>query len=352
MECPNCQFQNVPGMRACARCQSTLDLSSVQIEPPRAGVRVLPTSVRQASFRGGLALGNGLRRAGRSIKVHPDLNMGALARSVIPGWGHRRLGYRRFGWGATAAWLFLAFVAFFMQGGPGGWTAYFVLVGWHSFVVSLILANALRDASMRRRVVVGILAYALLNGLIYLPAGLLMRQFVVPFTAAGIASGPVLRNGDVVLRTGPWLGPGLLDRGDVVVYRFIRLQVGGHANAQGGFGIDRVLAVPGDEVSMGSEGVRVNGTLLAKDAGPLRPILLPTFTTTVPEGSYLILPSVLQIHLQGDQSLRDALIRSVCLVPASEIDGKVLCRTRPFARAGALRPDDAARTAAGKEVGP
>lgn len=39
MQCPSCDFNNMPGMKRCARCQASLALGSVDVIPPRASKR-------------------------------------------------------------------------------------------------------------------------------------------------------------------------------------------------------------------------------------------------------------------------------------------------------------------------
>src|SRR5215470_12661603 len=51
MECPNCSFQNMPGQVNCVRCQSRLNLATVDYLPPRAGDRALTRGIRRSATR-------------------------------------------------------------------------------------------------------------------------------------------------------------------------------------------------------------------------------------------------------------------------------------------------------------
>ena len=43
MQCPNCQFQNMPGANACVRCGTSMQLraEAIDVHPPRARPLVL-----------------------------------------------------------------------------------------------------------------------------------------------------------------------------------------------------------------------------------------------------------------------------------------------------------------------
>lgn len=343
MECPNCQFQNIPGLRACARCQSLLNLAGVPVDPPRAAARMLPARVRHAGFRARLRVARTCGRSGRAANrlFHPDVDAEAVLSSVVPGLGHWRLGHRWFASLAMLVWLVLLSAAVYLRGGDGGWPAYFLLVGWHGFVVSLILTTPLRELPVHRRIRVGLVLYLILNFGIYLPAGYVISRFAATFPVRGMLSGNVLREGDVLLRTGAWNRPAQFSRGDLVVYWMRGGGVGDHTHMQSGYGIDRILAVPGDEVSFEPDGVRVNGVLLGDEQGPLMSMDVPRMAFDVPEGKYVILPSALWITFRGDPTVRDQLIERVCRVKAEDVRGRVFWRTRPWERFGGVRADDA-----------
>lgn len=53
MQCPSCEFNNMPGIKRCARCQASLSLDSVSVLPPRASRRekAIPSRVRSTLTR-------------------------------------------------------------------------------------------------------------------------------------------------------------------------------------------------------------------------------------------------------------------------------------------------------------
>lgn len=337
MECPNCNFQNVPGLLGCARCQSVLDFSSVSIDPPRAADAALPLPVRDAMARAGIAFRDSyssVRREARTV-LNPDINWGSLVRSVIPGWGHYRLGYRKFAWMFLGVWLTLLVLTLLLQGGEGGWPVYFMLVGWHGLVISLILAKPLQHQPVLRRACVGLLAYLFLNFCLYLPAGWLITGVFVPFTATGISNSNTLRDGDTVIHSGRWNRPDAFTPGDLVVYEIRPVIVAG-AYIRGGMGIDRIVAGPGDSVSYSGSTFSVNQFQIDASRAPLRhlPWVRP-FTVTLSADEYFVAPSLFNAQGQQTPNFGDAFVRA-SVVHTDQITGKVLWRSRPWSRFGSL----------------
>lgn len=345
MECPSCTFQNVPGLRECARCRSLLDLGQVDITPPRAGDHVIPLR-----FRSGVVILVGdaidrlrsFRRSAASA-INPDVDVPALLRTIVPGWGHRSVGLKRLGLCLTVGWIVLIVVAILLTGGLGGWPAYFALVGWHGLAVSLILGRPLTRCNILERAAVGVAVWTVLNLCIYLPAGWALHGLVHPFRVTGIINGPLLRNGDVVALTGRWNRPSQLQRGDVVVYVINGSNLtAAHAYIRPGFGIDRVLAVAGDQVTSDGVDIIVNGEPLPRELRPLRPAAFtPKFSLTVPEGTSIILASALAWagHGEGYRGYIDDAAVNIAKVSNAAVVGKVMGRWRPFSRFGPLRED-------------
>lgn len=345
MQCPNCEFNNIPGQRTCARCTSVLDFGSIDVTPPRAGTTVIPLRFRSRLeiIASGidLRIGGISRRVGGSVLN--DVSVAPLLRSIVPGWAHRHRGQRRLGWCLTGVWLGLILLSAVLMGGQYGWTAYFALVGWHGLAINLILNQRLLELNVLARMGTGLFIWGCLNVCIYLPAGVLLQRYITPFEAAGILSGPLLADGDLVLLTGASCRPTTFQQGDVVVYQLDRLtNQQGHAYAQigNGWGIDRIIAVPGDHVQIDLGGIRVNDEPLPDFAMPIRPGYRQfRCDLTLPENRYFIIPSSLRSRfVNTSQEQIDSMFTAVSTVPAESISGRAIIRWRPFARAGFFGP--------------
>lgn len=335
MECPNCGFQNVPGLRACARCQSLLDFSSVSIDPPRAADVALPLSVRHAAARARASFRDAWIVSVLDVRsiFHPDVDMAALSRSIIPGWGHFHLGLKWFGVMLFGIWIGLAAATIVLMGGGSGQLAYILLVGWHGVVISLILARPLSNQPVVRRALIGLLVYGLLNLAIYLPIRWVIHGFAVPFSVDGIVNSALLRNGDTVVQTGRWTRPREFRPGEIVVYEVNAIGEPG-AYIRGGTGVDRIIAGPGDLVTSDGTAIRVNGAPLRAGGASLgRMVSFRPFGVNLGHDQYFIIPSL--FNIQGQQTLifHSLLVRT-CTVSDEQITGKVMFRSWPWSRFG------------------
>lgn len=343
MQCPNCEFNNIPGQRLCARCTSVLDFGSIDVAPPRAGTTVIPLRFRSRLeiIASGidLRIGGISRRLGASVLN--DVSVAPLLRSIVPGWAHRHRGQRRLGWFLTCVWLGLILLAAALMGGPFGWTAYFALVGWHGLAINLILNRRLLEMNVLARMGTGLLIWGCLNIFLYLPAGVVLQRFVAPFQVNGILSGPVLSDGDILLTTGPAIRPEVIQRGDIVLYRLSRdaLRAGyANINARDGFGVDRIIGLPGDHIEVEGSSIKVNGDPVFPAEMPIRPGFHPFACNLVlPEGAYFIVPStlVMRVYYMNQAQMSD-LFSSASVVRSEDILGRVLVRWRPFRRMGVL----------------
>src|SRR5262245_19626175 len=95
MQCPNCRFQNMPGLESCGRCGTSLALATavLDVNPPRATSwqkhvrRWLPwrsvNNLRYAARDHRISVGKALDEAAIAL---PESRL--LARLIIPGWAH------------------------------------------------------------------------------------------------------------------------------------------------------------------------------------------------------------------------------------------------------------------------
>src|SRR5258708_15344237 len=103
MQCPNCQFENMPGNTACVRCGSAVAFAGMQIAvyPPRAQIwakharRWMPWRRAWYVVRDGLReLEDWVRNEASRTMVVEDWTPALTAKSLVPGWVHWSLGHR------------------------------------------------------------------------------------------------------------------------------------------------------------------------------------------------------------------------------------------------------------------
>jgi hypothetical protein len=151
----------------------------------------------------------------------------------------------------------------------------------------------------------------------------------------GVRPNELLNERDMLLYTGPWFRRSSPGRGALVVYRLQQPPQGGMV-VRPGFGLDRVVGLPGDHIDLRDGLLRVNGETPPPDLAPLgdlRPF--PSMEFTAADGEYVILPSLLNWRVHGfDPRVAGTLLSQVSRVPEARVEGAVIWRVRPLRRMG------------------
>ncbi|MGO8751500.1 MAG: S26 family signal peptidase [Thermoguttaceae bacterium] len=337
MQCSNCQFENMPGVRACGRCGASLQLASLALDvhPPRASPGAkrwrqrFPIRRYWARF---CAAAASVLPAGRVIDWPFDMPAPSLLlRMIVPGWAQRYAGRP-----IRGRWIFWCYVGFLLSGllfagTTLSWSLLGLAISLHAASVLDVVAATVSD--FRDRLVYTVVTLVLLTAVVYYPAGWLLSQVASPQRLA--TSAPPFEEGDVVLvslSAYRWSAPKL---GDVVFYDLSQQDVqvpgGGHIIYRAGGGrIDRVIAHAGQRVTS------AQGKLLV-DGGPspwlpLNPQRVPDgLSIAVPENCYAIFPTVDALAYPL------AIWPTVSIVRREQIWGHVYFRYQPLWRFGAIR---------------
>lgn len=303
MQCPSCRFENMPGLSACGRCGTSLDLAAaaIDVHPPRASRaakrvrRVVPGRLfyqtRDAVLEARRAVAGSIVEESRIPLPEP----GVLSRLIVPGWAHLRAGLRLRGWSFLGIYLPLLFLAATRWGTFLGSVAAGLAFSVHAASVMDLL---IRQGTVRfpRMMAMASMVSLTLLVLIYAPAGWLMMRVAAPVEYAFDA--PPFKRFDVVLINRWAFAISPPRRGDVVQFRPANLVRRGPAVQAMHMTliyeetelIDRIVGLPGDRVVWDSGTLSVNGT--PASWSPLLPERLPShLDLNVPEGRYLILPT-------------------------------------------------------------
>ncbi len=331
MKCSSCDFENMPGLERCARCNAILNLKQIDIEPPRATGPVALRRTRLGVIRSTHRIGfnfSGIIQRLRLPRISGGAPLGSLVMSLVPGLGQLVLGQRILGWSILAGWCVLMALSFLTYGSVAGswWRALAILV--HATAIALAIRPGMTRLSWRGRLMVGVWFVIVLNLTIYLALSWTTTGLCGALQINNVADTGIVQNGDTIVYTGRWLRPDRYERGDLVIYEL-----------EHGYGVDRIVALEGESVSIVSGRILVNGQPLPAEAMPLNGVRhFPDLEFTVNQGHYLILPSNLNWEAHGGnvgQLIRQMLHRD-CQVNASDISGLALWRLRPFSRFGAV----------------
>jgi len=339
MRCFNCGFENIPGLHNCARCQSLLDLGDVAVLPPRASRFRLGSHARR--------LVNGMilswRRFWHALPRWLPVPVSGLPQhaatwSILPGLGHIKYANKPAGWLLLSAWLFLLAMSLATLGLPASSWCVTGAVAIHALSILSLAGAQLVYNGLTARLLSGALLFALLRVAVYWPVGWLGERFYVPFPVAGMLPGAVVQDGDVVLYQGPWRRAGTFARGDLVIYRVGGAGYHGHGYVvREGFGLDRVVGVPGDQIQVKDGALLINGHPAGEGEKPLGGLgRLGGLEFRVGEGEYAIVPSQLRMGIHGNVQA-GRILAELSRVRDSDLLGRIVLRLHPRSRFGRIR---------------
>lgn len=335
MQCANCQFENMPGSKNCARCGSSMALATetIDVHPPRAKRWSKP--IRSVS-RGRYAVSNRMSAAFARMEAvrfegrsgGPPLTLALLVHLIAPGWAQFYLSRPVRGYIFSCGAAVAALLAILFVGTTLGSVSLGMLFSLHAGSISDAIMPP--GSAIGASIGGGLLVYVALGLLIYLPAISLIGRVVRPYTIhRDIAP---FREDDVIL-----VRPQrVFARGEAVLYTRNggRVEIAPRGNERtylelDGVAIDRILAGPGDHIQSTKDGILVNG--LPVRYHPLNSTTIPPLDMTVPAHCYFIWPSV-AYQLAGAGSLS-----GVAIVDESAITGAVVFQSSPWSRAGFIR---------------
>jgi hypothetical protein len=332
MQCPSCEFQNMPGSGRCARCGASLALASATIDviPPRAGKlqRNLP---QFWGFRRGWA--NFVQAASQPFAAtfsrFDDIRFdpGTVFRLIVPGWAQVYRGKRERGFLFLAAYLITLLPSLLFTGTMLGSTLLGLAFGIH--VMSAVDAMVGRFNDFAGRVSFSLFAAMALFGLVYLPIGYATTRVATPIQITQLVPG--FERGDVL-----WYDRSAeIKPGDLVYYEVPRTTVNGRltngqaANFvfQNGW-INRVVAVEGQSVVWRDGRLLVDGELFSGSNSMLAPEGFAQ-ELVVPTGKVLIPPGTL---IRDDMQIAGEIWLQLSVVSRSDVMGRLFFRSSPLRR--------------------
>lgn len=332
MQCPSCQFENMPGTPACGRCGTSLRLATatIDIHPPRAGrwSRMWSGSALQFFRRLWYRIPQPVREAKISLDIR-DIEHHLVLRMVVPGWPQWYLGHK-----IRAALFFFggllcACLGILQIGEPAGSLWLGLGLACHMSSIVDIVFDVVDN--LRSRAWSFIRCAVFVGAVVYLPISWLTGRYFTPLIVRvpGLEPQVVLVNHRAYGVAGPAVG-------DVVLYDLpaASLPGGYHRNyLLQGERIDRVLATEGQHVEWQGDDLKVNGQPIAWR--PLLPVSPQNLSLTVPPGQLLIAPSTIMRLVPPESA--GQVWQYMSLVNREYVQGNAYWRLRPFGQFGPLR---------------
>jgi hypothetical protein len=296
MQCVNCGFWNMPGSESCGRCNTSLTIATavMDVNPPRAGPmrkrirRVLPVSRVYYRTRDALHGDVLATHARNAMEASPPLPI--FIRLVFPGWTHFYL--KQPIRGHLFLWSFVGCLTPAILLFGSGWGSFWLGMAFsvHSSAALDVVQQTFADAGTRERIGRSIMVSLFLFVFIYLPIGFVIHALAQPHTVMTII--PPFAAGDVIV-VNRWAR---LRRGDVVLYDFNYVAVAGQVNREQNYhhfegeNIDRILAVPGDDLMEQNGELFINGA--KSKFMPLNAVRVPAkLKMKLQQDQFLIVPS-------------------------------------------------------------
>lgn len=333
MQCPSCQFENMPGMKQCAHCMARLDIGEIDVHPPRAKHPKKRSSNswswRWAVWRKSAA--ESIRNAALPGARQVAFQGGAwewlalLVGGLNQTWRGERSGKL---W--LAAWLSLLLLSVVLAGTDFGAVFLGLLFATHIASVVDLFFRQWEEWSTRIRFA---LLTALILGCVYWGTSQTLGWWVRSFQFRGVTAD--LQAGQVL-----WYFPGAPCRvGDIAFYRTNPTSVTGRMNGVAaqfrivGDRANRVIAQAGDRVRWDGKQFFVNEVLSRWQPGGAMLPLVP-FELMVPTNSFYVLPEA----LLDEESLNNSRIsiqrleqwEGVGIVGTAQIRGRVFLCSYPI----------------------
>ena len=328
MQCPRCEFENMPGMDRCFKCGSTLqiEMQCLDANPPRMAAWKKP-------FRNFIRTLRRLRiLPGESLSIHPPQWLSKSSKdilsvflSIIPGLGHLlQKSFNTISW-YVVAWLVCLAATIFFYGSFAGYLFLgfcLVLHAWiaiHSGLIKVVTASGHR--------LIAILILGSLLWVVYLNIGRFVFQDIDRIHSSVTIPYYDIRINDYLLANRISPEGQLLPRGSIVIANLPHFGVGLNGPING-FRRPEVVA-SGQIIAFENEMLRieentfyVDEVALEKDKYPV-PMWLRgrALSVTIPKGHYFI-ASEYNVNARGI-ALNNEYISDVCTIATQSVESKV-----------------------------
>jgi hypothetical protein len=231
-----------------------------------------------------------------------------LVNCLFPGLGFRPARKPALARLALCAWLIALGIFLFTLGQPVAPLAFGAMLSIHASSLIAFLGTIAPQPSLIRRLAISVATVIVVSEIIYRPCYDLLHTYCLR---------PLVANNQLyVINCTPWFQT--VKKGDLVAYR-IKAQ-SGQARTAAGYGIDFVLAGPGDQVTFSTTDFQING-----ESFPRLTDMPTTGELRLPIKTWFIWPTLKKSgHGNIPQEVIAAAMRTTAVVPQEAILGKPL----------------------------
>lgn len=342
MRCPQCEFENMPGLTSCFRCGSVLEAGTVKVEvhPPRASTWKGPLRragrwLRRRSFLDGAPeadLGE-IRQRQRWARETKSV-IGRIVEGLVPGLSHWRQGRLREVRYYCLAWFLLLLGTLALYGTSYGNACLGGAVGLHAWLVVSGVPELDRVRGFAGRLLmIGSLTF--LFWFCYTALGrAALRDIVRGYTTLEVPHQNV-KNGDLLLGRRSLGGERAFVRGALVLtsLQTVAAGDGGHwgRGHQAMFG--QLIGLPGETVTIRHGRFHVNESALDPARFPVPEWLRGReLSVPVPAGNCFVSS---EFRVGGRPT--DSMVVRACLYYPAQIEARAFMRWLPLRRRGFLK---------------
>lgn len=335
MQCPRCEFENIPGQSRCLKCGASLETKAEDFDPhpPRMPYWKRPIRntfrfLRRFSMSPGIDINEDVPAWIQKIRGSKFL---AFFLSILPGLGHFFLGRFRDIVLWLGLWLLLLGLGLWFWGGFWGilFLAFSVMIhAWIAIDCLPIRETESLAARFGLIVVLGFFIF-LIYRMILLTAFHDIRGGYISLTIPA----HLIESGDYLLGSRNRLNRAPLSRGDVVLCPLERIINRGILGRQGEMMV-QIVGLPGEKLQIREGMYLVNGIALQTELYPVPEWLQRrSASIIIPDGHYFISTS----YEANIGNLDENYIKRACLRTQGDFSVEAFIHWNPVRRRGFLR---------------
>jgi len=338
MQCPQCEFENMPGRTECFKCGSVLEVKqAIEVTPIRMSGWKRPFRRAGRRFRQYDITGISNGRISK-IKLPPWIRIASFDAfvgiffSIIPGLAHViQKRFKEIRW-YCLVWLIFLGPMLFLYGGDFGMAFYGLAIGLHAWIAMHGSFFKVVPQFFRRVLFFVMLALGVF-GLYRFISATVLSDFILERTNISIPYYNITA-GDTLLARRSLLRNNPLARGDIVLVHLSTLRLYNnrvgprYGTYHGGTVMAEIVGLPGEEVKIQNEVFIVDGLELDQAKFPVpRWLRNQDLLIRIPRGEYFI-----NVQYTGNLRRSSEVIQQACVFSGRDIEARAFMIWLPLSK--------------------